>query len=128
MRKLMLAICLFLIGLAGTTQQAQAGGRFFFGFGIGFGGSCQRCNRSSYAYGYYPYAYRPYYGNFVAYGYQAPVRYYVAPYYAPYRVYTLHVLPRRVEVPRRIEYQHRVSPERQKSYGQYVPRRYVRLD
>ncbi|MBZ5494915.1 MAG: hypothetical protein LAP85_00810 [Acidobacteriia bacterium] len=136
MKKLLLVACLSLVALAWAPPPAQAGGRFFVSFGFGFGGGYHRFYRPwypyaypAYAYPYYPYAYYPYYGPYYGalrtYVYAPPVRYYVAPFYTPYRAYTIRV-PRRVQAPVQRDLRRPGSGGPQRAYGQYVPRRYGR--
>ncbi len=136
MKKAVVVACLSLALLLGAVPPAHAGGRFHFGFGIGFGGGFYRAYGSYYPWVYPPYTYGCYppYGCYSPYVYSRPylvvprVRYYRAPYYAPYRAYTLRVPRARVTtvvVPRRAS----LPPTRvvrQRDYGQYVPRRYGR--
>jgi len=136
MKKVLLVACLSLVMLVGAAPPAHAGGRFFVGFGIGFGGGIYRAYSPWYPRVYPPYAYGcyPAYGYYGPYAYARPyvaaprVVYYSAPYYAPYRAYTLggpRVRVTRAVAPRRV-YAPPARNARQRDYGYYVPRRYGR--
>jgi len=131
MKKVLLIACISLVAIAAVAPSAQAGVRFFVGFGLGYRGPCYNCYRpyyypytyAPYPYGCYPYAFAPYNNPFVTYGYVPPPRYYPV---APFRAYTLYLPRYRARVPQQRELRQQGRPVQQRVYGQYVTRRYVR--
>lgn len=128
MKKALLVACFSLFALAVAAPAAHAGGRFFVGFGIGFGGGyypaygyCDPWVYPPYAYGYYP----PY-GRYSPYLVRPWASYYAPRYYAPYRSYLLRMPRYRVPnaaVHNRV-YAQPAWNVGARSYGPYVPRRY----
>ncbi len=118
MRKVLVVSCLAVLAVLAFSPAAEAGGRFYFGFGLGGAYYAPYPYYPSY---YYPtpYAYGPYYSPYYYYPYYPgpAISFYYGPYYAPgyrygYRYRAYHPGPV-------YRYQGRGNPH-------YGPRRYDR--
>ena len=131
MKRVLLIACFCLIAIVVVAPSAQAGMRFFVGFGLGYRGPCYNCYRpyyypytyATYPYDCYAYGFAPVGSPFVAYGYVPPPRYYPV---APFRAYTLYLPRYHVRVPLQRELRVPARPVPQRVYGKYVTRRYIR--
>ncbi len=126
MKKVVFSAGVLLVMLTASASSALAGGRFYVGFSFGFGSGCYHCYRP----------YSTYYGYNPALGFYRPavnasrvirVPYYYRYWRPAYRV--VKIVPRSLRPQNTRFRQSRAGAKtirEPRTYGRYMPRRYVR--